>query len=216
MCEVWDAYLCRCMRYCISAFVWVREKSSKKAVLLRSNTPLCISDAPLSHDSHELSAAALAVSFGPAARSDPLTSNVLGSLSRAANPSSNHLKIQYTWSVWCCRDWHTVWAGVEKMEERKRERGRDAFRSGGCWLQMKRSSHSSITNWCSAPDAVYTAKAILFQTCLYCFSRIADYCVKRELLFQSGVVDLHLLPVVRSQRKHCCNCIIFSQFKHVK
>lgn len=39
-----------------------------------------------SHDSHELSAAAPAVSFGPAARSDPLTSNVLSSLSELQTP----------------------------------------------------------------------------------------------------------------------------------
>lgn len=44
----------------------------ERAILLRSSSPLCISDAPLSHDSHELSAAeAAAVSFSVAARTRP-------------------------------------------------------------------------------------------------------------------------------------------------
>lgn len=120
MCEVWDACLCRCMRYCIC----VCKRERKQAILLRSNSLLCISDAPLSHDSHEVSAAAPAVSFGPAARPGPShLSRVLSSLSEFSSLSSNYLKMQYTWSLWCCRDRHTVWAVVEKMEERDREGG---------------------------------------------------------------------------------------------
>lgn len=56
------------MRYCLC----VCKRERKQAILLRSNSLLlCISDAPLSHDSHEVSAAAPAVSFGPAARPEP-------------------------------------------------------------------------------------------------------------------------------------------------
>lgn len=112
------ACLCRCIRYCIC----VCKRERKQAILLRSISLLCISDAPLSHDSHEVSAAAPAVSFGPAAWPGP-TSHVLSSLSEFSSLSSNYLKIQYTWSLWCCRDRHTVWAVVEKMEERDREGG---------------------------------------------------------------------------------------------
>lgn len=54
---------------------------------------------------------------------DPPTSHVLSSLSEFSSLSSNYLKIQYTWCLWCCRDRHTVWAVVEKMEERDREGG---------------------------------------------------------------------------------------------
>lgn len=75
------------------------ERERKKAILLRSSSPLCISDAPLSHDSHELSAAAAAaavVSFSVAAQTRPcyLTHALLSV--RAMNTSSNHLKMHYT------------------------------------------------------------------------------------------------------------------------
>lgn len=69
--------LCTCMRFekHVYACVRRRERTKERLILLHSSAPLCINDAPLSHDSHELSAAAAAaaaaaeaVSFSPAAR----------------------------------------------------------------------------------------------------------------------------------------------------
>jgi len=75
----------------VNAYVWglrcmfmqVHEIEKQAILLLCSNSLLCISDAPLSHDSHEVSAAAPAVSFGPAVRPGPSysTSRVFSSLS---------------------------------------------------------------------------------------------------------------------------------------
>ncbi len=130
------------------------------------------------------------------------------------NTSSNHLKMHYTLSLWCCRDTDTVWGLVEKSET---ERGRvetqetmllDQEGVGYRWINV----HASLSPTATRLLMLFIQpKPFYFRHVCTVLPRLQVLkipCNAKQLLFQSGVVDLHLLPVVMSQRK-INKCAIF-------